>query len=85
MKPDTMDDLQNSDLIQLSRKLLDVMIGSTNMMSLKKMTPEKLRECKTVLSYLNSCNSIMKTRISVFRLTGMEEKIKFMKDRAKEM
>lgn len=85
MKPDTIDDLKESDLVQISRQLLEAVIRSTAVMKLEKMTPEKLKECRTVLGFLNAANNTLKTKLNIFRLTGMTDKLKFMKEHSKSL
>jgi hypothetical protein len=40
------------------------------------MTPEKLKEAKIVLWFLNSTKNVMKTKMAFFKMTGMIKKIK---------
>ena len=77
---DSIEHLKNSDLVQLSRKLLDSMVESTQMMYSPEMTPKKLMEAKVVLGYLNAAKNTMDTRIKIFKLTGLGEKIDAIKN-----
>ena len=58
-KPDTMREIKDSDLIQLSRNLLDSIVTSTDMLNPKNVTPERLQEAKVVLGYLNASNNAL--------------------------
>ena len=75
-KPDTMDDVKNSDLIQLSRGLLDSVVESTNLLDPKQMTPAKVTEAKIVLGFLNSSLKALQTKMRYFQLIGISDKIK---------
>lgn len=78
--PDTIEHLESSDLVQLSRDLLESVVESTKMLTLPKMTPNKLQEAKIVLGYLNAARNTMDTKIKVFKLTGLDKKIEAVKN-----
>lgn len=75
---DTIKHIEDSDLIQLSRNLLDSIVTSTDMLNPKNMTPERLAEAKIVLGYLNSSNNALKTKMQYFKMMGIGEKIKIV-------
>ena len=82
--PDTVDNIQNNDLVQISQKLLDRMISSTGMLSIKEMTPNKAKEAKLVLGYLNVTNNVIKTKMQFFKMVGLDGKIKAVKNVSKK-
>ena len=73
--PDTIKELEKSDLIQFSRALLDSVVESTDMLTIQEMTPKKLQEAKIVLGFLNAARNAMDTKIKMFKLTGLDKKI----------
>ena len=73
--------MRDSDLVQKAKDLLDASIKSTGIMELEEMTPQKLQEAKLVLGFLNATNNLMQTKLNVFKMTGMAEKIQAVKDR----
>jgi hypothetical protein len=82
--PDTVQDIQKSDLIKLSRELLDATVRSTKIMDAKEMTPKKLQEAKIVLGFLNAANSTMKTKMQYFKMEGLADKVKLIKKVSKK-
>ena len=83
--PDTMEHIGNTDLVQLSRKLLDSVVTSTDALNSSTMTEEKIKEMKVVLGYLNATNNIVKTKMQYFKMLGVGEKVEAIKRRAKEI
>ena len=67
--------IENLDLVQMSRDLLEAMVESTAILEGKKMTEQGLKEAKMVLGYLNATNNQVKTRMQWFKMTGLESKI----------
>jgi len=67
--------IENLDLVQMSRDLLEAMVESTAIMEGKKMTENGLKEAKLVLGYLNAANNNVKTRMQWFKMTGLDDKI----------
>ena len=82
-KPDTMQDIKDSDLIKLSRNLLDSIVTSTDMLNPKNVTPERLQEAKVVLGYLNASNNALKTKMQYFKMVGIGDKIKAVQRKSK--
>lgn len=82
--PDTLSDIGNSDLVQLSRDLLEAVVGSTKILNLDEMTPQKLQESKMVLGFLNAADKTMKTKMQYFQMTGLSEKVAQVRSKAKE-
>ena len=74
-KKDTPEHIENLDLVQMARDLLEAMVESTAILEGKKMTDQGLREAKLVLGYLNAANNNVKTRMQWFKMTGLESKI----------
>jgi hypothetical protein len=85
--PDNLKTLKGSDMIQMSRELLDAAVRSTEILKLKpgEMTPEKLKEAKVVLGYVNATNNVMKTRINILKMTGIQAKCKAIKSKSKSL
>lgn len=84
-KPDTLDDVEKSDLIQLSRDLLEATVTSTKILDLNEMSPGKLQEAKVVLGFLNAANNTMKTKMQFFKMIGLDDKINAVKASSKEL
>lgn len=74
-KKDMPKHIENLDLVQMSRDLLEAMVESTAILEGKKMTEQGLKEAKMVLGYLNATNNQVKTRMQWFKMTGLESKI----------
>ena len=83
-KPDTLKDLEKSDLIQFSRDLLESVVQSTNMLNAPEMTIKKLQEAKIVLGFLNAARNAMDTKIKMFKLTGLDKKIEAVQNHSKK-
>lgn len=77
--------IENLDLVQMSRDLLEAMVESTAILEGKKMTEQGLKEAKMVLGYLNAANNQVKTRMQWFKMTGLDNKIKSVKARAEKI
>lgn len=82
---DKLEHIENLNLVQLSRDLLLAMVESTAIMEGKKMTEQGLKEAKIVLGYLNAANSNVKTRIGWFKMSGLENKVKSVKERTEKV
>ena len=82
---DKMEHIENLNLVQLSRDLLEAMVESTAIMEGRKMTEQGLKEAKIVLGYLNAANTNVKTRIGWFRMQGLEDKVRKVKDRTEKV
>lgn len=86
MAKDTMEHIEQSDLIQVSCDLLSAVVKSTNILKgeeLDKMNEEKrkqkLLETRTVLGFLNAANSTLKSKMQYFRMVGVGEKVEAIK------
>lgn len=84
-KPDTLNEIKDSDLIQLSRNLLDSVVTSTDMLVPKNMSPERLQEAKVVLGYLNAANKTILAKMQYFKMVGLGEKVKAVKKNGKNL
>ena len=82
--PDTMDDISQTDLIKVSRRLLDASIDSSGILEIGEMTPEKLREAKMVLGFLNATNNVVKTRMQFYKMIGITDDINKAKKNLKK-
>lgn len=83
-----MEHIEDSDLIQMSHKLLNAIVDSTDILQSKKLKEldketqrQKLHEARTVLGFLNAANSTMKTKMQYFRMMEVGEKIEAIKKR----
>jgi hypothetical protein len=85
VKADTVEDIRDTDIVKLSRKLLNSVVDSTGVLNVKKMTPDKLAEARVVLGYLNATTKAVQTKIAFFRLVGVTDKIKVIEKRAIKM
>ena len=71
-----MDEVKKSNLIQLSRGLLNSIVESTDLLNPKQMTPAKLGEAKVVLGFLNASLKALQTKMQYFKMIGVNGKIK---------
>lgn len=85
MPQETLQDVGNNGLIQLSRDLLDAVVKTTNILHQDKMTPEKLQEAKVVLGFLSACNTVMQTKMRYFKMTGLGDKVQAVKEKSKKI
>ena len=75
--PDTIEDLKKTDLVKLSRDLLGATVESTKALDPKiKVTPDRIKELKITLGFLNATVNATKAKMQFFRMVGMTEKIK---------
>lgn len=84
-QPDTVDDIRDTDIVRLSRKLLNSVVRSTGVMDVRKMTPEKLSEARLVLGYLNATTKAVQTKMAFFKLVGITEKVQAVEKRAAKL
>lgn len=85
VKPDTMNDIGNTDLVQLSRKLLDSAVRSSKALNLQTLNEKSLKELRLVLGFLNVTNNIVKTKMSYFKMVGLGEKVDAVKKLSKKL
>lgn len=85
IKADTIEDIGNTDLVQLSRKLLDSAVKASNALNLKSFNEKSLKEMRAVLGFLNVTNSIVKTKMSYFKMVGLTDKYKAVKKISKKL
>jgi len=85
-RPDTIEDLKETDLVQLARRLLDATVVSTDALNGgQEINEQRLKELKLVLGFLNASNSVIKTKLQVFKMTGLPEKIAEVKKSAESL
>lgn len=83
--PDTIEDLSKTDLVKLSRDLLGKIIENTQIMDTDiEFNQERLKQANTVLGFLNASIGATKAKMHFFRLTGLDEKIKAVKQKSKD-
>lgn len=83
--PEQLKDVERSDLVQLSRELLEKVVRSSDILSSKKMTVQSAKEAKVVLGFLNACTNTMKTKMQFFKMVGIGEKVKAVQQVSKKI
>lgn len=80
MENDTVKHVENSNLVQMSRKLLEALVESTAILNggESKVSDKGLKEAKTVLGYLNASINATQNRMQWFKMTGLNNKIKLV-------
>lgn len=79
VKYENNEDIRETELVRLSRKLLDSVIANTGVLNKKKMTPEFMKENKLVLGFLNSTTKAIQTKMQFFKMIDTADKIEFIK------
>ncbi len=79
-KHDTVETLVKDDLIQKSKILLDSVIKSTAIMDMSEMSEKDMAGARIVLGFLRATNSIMKTKMGLFKMTNVSEKISALEE-----
>jgi len=79
-KPDSLLDIKNSDLVQLSRKLLNSIVDSSGLLYPQELTEEKIKQARLVVSFINATANSMRTKMSYFKMVGLDEKIKALQE-----
>lgn len=82
---DSIEDIKDTDIVKLTRTLLNSMVASTGLTNPQEMTPSKLQEAKVVLGYVNAQIHAIKTKMQFFKMIGLDEKVKAVKDHSKEL
>lgn len=82
--PDSIRDLEQTDLVRLSRDLLESVVKNTGVLNRKKMSKEALQEYKTVLGFLNASTKTIQVKMQVFKMMGVGEKVKAVQKRNKQ-
>ena len=82
-RPDTMEDVTETDIIQMSRSLLEAYVDATGVFKITEMTPESLKNGKLLLGFLNATRNAVNTRMQIFKLVGLDDKMDAIRDRAK--
>ena len=75
-------DIRETELVRLSRKLLESVVSSTDILNKNKMTENGLKEAKLVLGFLNATTSAVKTKMQFFKMIGLDDKIREVAKRA---
>lgn len=81
-RPDSMQDIADADLVQLSRKLLDGVIVSTDAMTAMPMSPERAADLRLVLGFLKATNNMINSKLHYFHLVRIDDKIAAVKSKA---
>jgi len=82
---DTPEDVRQTDLVKLSSALLRATVDSTGYLNMSKMTEEKLKEAKVILGFVNATNSVIKTKMQVFKMLGLDEKVAVVKKASEKL
>ena len=82
---DSMEDIKDTDIVKLTRTLLNSMVASTGLTNPQEMTSSKLQEAKVVLGYVNAQIHAIKTKMQFFKMIGLDEKVKAVKDHNKDL
>lgn len=80
-----MDEIKKTNLVSKANDLLDAITESTNAMEIRTMDEKRFKEMKLVLGFLNACNNVVNTKLKYYKMTGVEEKIKAIKNRSKNL
>lgn len=80
--PDTMEDIGKSDLVKLSRELLEATVQSSKIKEMESMGEEDLKRARVVLGFLNAADKVMRTKIQYFKMANVDDKIAAFKERA---
>lgn len=80
---DSPSSLAENDLVYKARTLLDSVINSTNILEIEEMTPEDIQKAKVVLGFLNATNSLIKTKMNVFKMTNISEKVRAIEEQTR--
>ncbi len=81
-KPDTLEDIGQSSLVQLSSELLDAVVQSSGIKKMEKMGEDEIKQARVVLGFLNAADKVMRTKIQYFKMANIDEKVAALKDRA---
>ncbi len=84
-KPDTLESIGETDLIQLSRKLLDAVIVSSDALTPQDLTPERMKQMRLVNGMLNSSMGVIKTKLAYFRMVDTANKASAIKNAMKQV
>jgi len=79
-KGDTLEHIKENNILQLTQELLDKVIVSTDALKQKKMTPERMKEYRLTLGYVNAVNTSIKTKLIYFRMTDLDLKLAAVKE-----
>lgn len=69
-----MNDVRDSDLVQMSRNLLESVIDSSEILSMDTMGPDEMQRAKIVLGFLNAASGAVNSRMQFFQMTDIEGK-----------
>jgi len=84
-RPDELEDIKDSDIVQLSRSLLNSMVQSTDLIRPQELTSQKLQEAKVLLGFLNSTANAMKMKMQFFKMIGLADKVKAVQEKSKNL
>jgi len=84
-KVDTIQDVTENDMIGLTRELLDKVVVSSGIKEQSNMDKDGARNAKIVLGYINAVNSTINTKIQIFKMVGLIDKVKAIKKRSSRL
>lgn len=83
---DSVHGMANSKLVSLSKELLDAVVQSSGIRDWDSaMNESQIKEARIVLGFLNSTDRLMKTKLQVFRMTGLDKKLEAVKEHSSQM
>lgn len=80
-KPDTLEDIGQSDLVKLSRELLEAVVQSSGIKKMDKIGDEEIKQARVVLGFLNATDKVMRTKIQYFKMANIDAKVAEIKGR----
>jgi len=75
MAEETMKSLEQFQLVVPAKELFEALSKSTDADSVTEMTPERARNMKLVLGFLNAYIRAFGTKMGYFRLVGVTDKL----------
>jgi len=85
MPKETLKDLGGFELVLPAKQIFDAFTKSADALTPQEITPERAKQLKLVLGSLNAYINAHKTKIGYFRLTGVPDKVKFVKKYSDKM
>ena len=84
-KPDSLLDIEDSDLVQLSRKLLNSIVDSSGLLLPQELTTDKIKQARIIVSFINATANVMRTKMSYFKMIGLDDKVNALREHSKDL
>ena len=84
-RPDSLKDIEESDLVQISRRLLNSIVESSGLLRPQQLNDQKIKEARLIISFINATAGAMRTKLSYFKMIGLEEKVKAIRDHSQKL